>query len=365
MNINSQLSAIATNADDRPVLIVPYMWIGDFVRCHSVVTLSRQRFPHRPVDMLAARNCAPLADYMPGLRQAIIADLPRGRIALAQQIALARRLKQQGYGSALIMPRTWKSALAPFLAGIAERTGFFGELRFILLNDTRFGEWKLPRTIDRCAALALHSGAALPLAWPPPVLKVPADEAAAWRKRRGVAADRPAVALAPGSVAPARRWPAAAYAALGRRLIAEGYDVWVLGGPGEKALATEIVGDTKARDLTGADIRDAILALASASVAVANDSGLLHVAAALGTPVIGIYGPMLAALWAPLNPLSATMEINSGLPCRPCNENVCRLGHHRCLRDITPDEVFAATQSALAGRAGGAADAAGGPQALA
>ena len=101
-----------------PILIVPYMWIGDFVRCHSVVTLLRQRFPDRPVDMLATTLCAPLGDYMPGLRQTIIADLPRGRLALSQQAALAGRLKAEGYGMALMMPRTWKCTLAPFLAGI-------------------------------------------------------------------------------------------------------------------------------------------------------------------------------------------------------------------------------------------------------
>src|SRR5579863_7892941 len=82
--------------DDRPILIVPYMWIGDFVRCHSVVKLLRTRFPNRPVDLLTTTLCAPLADYMPGVRQAIIADLPRGRIALAKQAALAQRLKSQG-----------------------------------------------------------------------------------------------------------------------------------------------------------------------------------------------------------------------------------------------------------------------------
>jgi len=362
MNQYSQMTARAISADHRPILIVPYMWVGDFVRCHSVVTLLRQRFPDRPVDMLASGNCAALADYMPGLRQAIVTDLPRGRIALSRQRALAARLQRENYGSALVMPRTWKSALAPFLAGIPERTGFFGELRVVLLNDLRFGEWKLPRTVDRCAALALPNGAPLPPSWPPPVLKVPADQVAAWQKTRGLGAgQRPVVALAPGSVAPARRWPSAAYAALSRRLVAEGCDVWVLGGPSEKALALEIVGDTKARDLTGADIRDAILALASASLAVANDSGLLHVAAALGTPSIGIYGPMLASLWAPLNPLVAAIEINSGLDCRPCNKNVCPLGHHRCLRDISPDEVFTAAKTALAA----GAPAARGPQVVA
>ena len=126
MNHNSE-----NGAGGSPILIVPYMWIGDFVRCHSVVKLLRTRFPDRPIDMLATTLCAPLADYMPGLRQAIVADLPRSRLALAEQFALGNRLKREGYGTALVMPRTWKSALAPFFAGIPERTGFAGEARFI------------------------------------------------------------------------------------------------------------------------------------------------------------------------------------------------------------------------------------------
>ncbi len=332
-----------------PILIVPYMWIGDFVRCHSVVTLLKKRFPDRPIDMLATARCAPLADYMPGLRQAVIVDLPRSRIALARQIMLAKRLRREGYGMALMMPRTWKSALAPFFAGIPQRTGFVGEARFILLNDLRFGERRLPRMVDRCAALALPRGAKPPPAWPVPELKVAAAEVASWRNRRGLTGDgRPVVALAPGAVGPAKRWPSAAYAALTRSLLADGLAVWVLGGPDEKSLAAEIVGDTEARDLTGHDLRDAILATAAAAVAVSNDSGLLHVAAALGTPSIGIFGPTSPWHGAPLNPLAATLETKSELACRPCHKPVCRLGHHRCMREIAPEEVLAATRRALA-----------------
>ena len=197
------------SADRAPILIVPYMWIGDFVRCHTVVNLLRERFPDRPVDMLATTLCAPLADYMPGLRQAVVVDLPRGRLALAQQLTLAKRLKAEGYGTALIMPRTWKSGLAPFLAGIPERTGFLGEARFILLNDLRFGERRLPRMVDRCATLALPPGAAPPAEWPLPQLKVPAAEVASWRSSRGLAGEtRPIVVLAPGAVGPSKRWTA-------------------------------------------------------------------------------------------------------------------------------------------------------------
>jgi heptosyltransferase-2 len=324
------------------------MWIGDFVRCHTVIQLLRTRFPDRPVDMLSTTLCAPLTDYMPGLRQSIVADLPRRALALSQHKTLADRLSKENYGTALVMPRTWKSALAPFFAGIPERIGFVGEARYFLLNDLRAGEKNLQRMVDRCAALALPNHAALPDPLPVPELKVPAADVAAWRSRRGLDAEyRPVVALAPGAVGPSKRWPAASYAALTRRLLADGFAVWVLGGPDEKALAAEIVGDTDARDLTGRDLRDAILALAGAAAAVSNDSGLLHVAAAVGTPSIGIFGPTSPWHWAPLNPLAATMETTATLDCRPCHKPNCRLGHHRCMTEIGADEVLAATRRAL------------------
>jgi heptosyltransferase II len=349
MNNNSFHISRAGGSGGKPLLIVPYMWIGDFVRCHTVVQLLQARFPNRAIDMLSNTLTAPLTDYMPGVRQAVIADLPRRRLGLVRQRALAERLKQQGYGTALVMPRTWKSALAPFLAGIPERIGFAGEARFFLLNDLRFGERALPRMIDRCATLALPKNTKTQPQWPAPKLEVTASEAAAWRSRRGLTDEhRRVVALAPGAVGPSKRWPSAAYAALTRRLLAEGLAVWVLGGPDEKALANEIVADTAARDLTGRDLRDAILALASASVAVSNDSGLLHVAAALGTPSIGIFGPTSPWHWAPLNPLAATIETAAELSCRPCHKPTCRFGHHRCMEEIAADDVLTATQRALA-----------------
>jgi len=356
MNLDSQADAAVAlaedGADDSPILVVPYMWIGDFVRCHSVVQLLRRRFPRRPVDMLTTTLCAPLIDYMPGVRQGILADLQRRRIAWARQAALARRLRREGYGTTLIMPRTWKSALAPFLAGIPERIGFAGEARFILLNDVRWGERKLPRMVDRCAALALPRGAKPPAEWPAPQLEVSAAELAAWRDQRGLGQEtRPVVALAPGAVGPAKRWTSAGYGALARALLADGLAVWVLGGPSEKSLAAEIVGNSQARDLTGDDLRDAAIALATASVAISNDSGLMHVATALGTPTVGIFGPTSPWHWAPLNPLAATVVTKSKLACQPCHRPVCRPGHHRCMREISAEQVMAAARSALAAAA--------------
>jgi heptosyltransferase II len=340
---------------ESPILLVPYMWIGDFVRCHTVVRLLKQRFPANPVDMLTTSMVAPLVDYMPGVRKGVAVDLPRKRVAFGQHRALADRLRAEGYGRALVMPRTWKSALAPFLAGIPQRTGFVGEARFGLVNDLRFGERGLPRMVDRCAALALPKEEKAPAQWPLPELKVPAAELAAWRQRLGFAPDGakrggPVVAFAPGAVGPAKRWPGAYYADLARRLAAEGNSVWVIGGPGEKELAAEIVpgGQDDVRDLTGPDLRNAVLALAAADAAVSNDSGLLHVAAALGTPAIGIFGPTSPWHWAPLNPIAAVVETASELACRPCHKPVCRFGHHRCMRDIPVDRVAKEAEAAIA-----------------
>jgi heptosyltransferase-2 len=337
--------------DRRPVLLVPYMWIGDFVRCHTVVQLLKQSAPERPVDVLTTTLCAPLVDYMPGVRAGIIFDLPRKRLAFSAHLALARRLRAGNYGRALIMPRTWKSALAPYLAGIPVRTGFAGEARFVLLNDMRFGERKLPRMVDRCAALTFPAGADLPSEWPKPELKVPLPEAQAWRARRGLDEDsRPVIALAPGAVGPSKRWPLAAYAEVARELAAQGATVWVLGSPNESPLASEIVrvAGPAAHDLTSPDLRNAILALKLACTAISNDSGLLHVAAAIGTPSIGIFGPTSPWHWGPLNPLAATIETETELPCRPCHKPVCRLVHHRCMQDIPPRQVLDALRRTLA-----------------
>src|ERR1700742_2241965 len=293
--------------DTRPILIVPYMWIGDFVRGHTVVRVLKQRWPNRPVDLLVTPLCAPLVDYMPGVRAGIVWDLPRSRLALAKQWGLASELRARGYGTALVLPRTWKAAIAPALAGIPERVGFVGEARFGLLNQWRWGEKALPRFIDKNAALALPDGAPLPPEWPVPQLNVPAGDADRWRQANGLGTAR-AIALGPGSVGASKRWTY--YPEAARLLAEQGLDVWVVGGPGEKPLAAEIVaaGGPRVRDLTGTDLRNGILAMAAASVAISNDSGLMHIAAAVGTPTMGIFGPTSPYLWAPLNGLAATVQ---------------------------------------------------------
>src|SRR3569623_2788551 len=135
MNHNSSIGNVQPDPSQTgPIQIVPYMWSGDFSRGHTAVRLLIERWPNRPVDLLSTTLCAPLADYLPGVRQAIVYDLPRGSIALDKQKELAALLRQQNYPTALMLPRTWKSVQAPTLAGIPERIGIIGEARFGVVN---------------------------------------------------------------------------------------------------------------------------------------------------------------------------------------------------------------------------------------
>ena len=144
-----------------------------------------------------------------------------------------------------------------------------------------------------------------------------------------------------------KRW--SYYPEAARLLAQRGLDVWVVGGPGEKALAAEIVaaGGTGVRDLTGADLRNGILAMAAAGVAISNDSGLMHIAAAIGTPTMGIFGPTSPYLWAPLNGLAATVQTKTPPPCEPCQRTICTMHDHACMRTIPASEVVTLAQQVL------------------
>lgn len=334
-----------------PILIVPYVWIGDFVRVHSVVKLLREQAPDRPVDMVSSTLCAPLADYMPGLRRAIVVDMPRRRLGVAQQRELTEKLRAEHYGQALVMSRKWKAALAPWLAGIPVRTGFAGEARFGLLNDMRWGERALPRMIDQMGVLALPANAALPDKWPLPELRVPEAEVAQWRAQRGLATEnRPIVTLSPGAVGAGKAWPVAHYAELARALTKDGASVWVLGGPNETAAAKQIAeaGGAGVRDLTSNDLRNAILAMAAADVSVTNDSGLMHISAAIGTPTVAIFGPTSPWHWKPLNPVAAILEPpgDDAARKRARTEGNDAVAHHRT-DDVAVESVLTAVRGVL------------------
>ncbi len=209
--------------------------------------------------------------------------------------------------------------------------------------------------IDQMGALALPKGAALPAEWPLPALKVPAEAFNAWRERQGLAAEgRPVVTLSPGAVGAGKAWPPGHYAALARALAQEGVAVWVLGGPNEGPIAREIAaagppGGDHVRDLTSNDLRNAVLALAAADASVTNDSGLMHVSAAIGTPTVAIFGPTSPWHWKPLNPVAAILEPPGDEAAR---ERARLVGNdavrHRKTADVAVETVLKAVRAVLA-----------------
>ncbi|MBB5753309.1 lipopolysaccharide heptosyltransferase II [Prosthecomicrobium pneumaticum] len=322
---------------DGAILVVPFQWIGDFVRAHTAVRILTARFPGRPIDMVASPLCAPLTRFMPELRAAVVEPHVRGRLSLAAAFRFARRLRDRHYRAAIIMPGTVKAALAPFLAGIPRRTGWRGEMRYGLVNDMRSGEFDHIHIGMRCAMLAMPPMEREPVDLPPPRLEVSAADLAAWRRRTGIAEDGPPIiAIAPGSNGPERRWPLERYVALAAAAAAAGFEVWVMGGPSERTMAATIraalipAAAERLRDFTDTDLADAVYQAAAADVFVGNDSGLLHLAAATGTPCVAIY---LASFHDRTGPFNANV-----LPLRDEPQ-----GHG----PLSPAEVFARARALI------------------
>jgi heptosyltransferase-2 len=284
---------------------------------------------------------------MPEVRPGIPLPVRHGELALGARRALGRTLRAGGYARAIVLPRSFKSALVPWFASIPVRTGFASELRSLLLNDVRrLDRQALDQTVKRFLALGVPPGATVP-APSDPALRVDAANRGALLSRLRLDG-RPAVALMPGAAyGPAKQWPIGHFAALAGQLIERGFQVWVLGSAAEQGLGEQIrsVAGDQVHNLCGqTSLEDTVDLLSATRAAVTNDSGLMHVAAAAGTRVVAIYGSSSPDFTPPLTPDKAIIYL--GLDCSPCFRRECPLGHLNCLRQISPATVQSALQLA-------------------
>ncbi|MBI3041201.1 MAG: lipopolysaccharide heptosyltransferase II [Betaproteobacteria bacterium] len=327
------------------ILVVGPSWIGDTVLAQPLLKLLHARHAGLALDVLAPRWTLPLLERMPEVRRAIASPFAHGDLKFGERRRLGRELAQVGYDQAIVLPNTFKSALVPFFARIRVRTGYIGELRHWLLNDARrLDAERLPQIAQRYAALALPRGEALQA--PLPALGLRVDETArrALFDRLGLDRSRPAAALCPGAeYGPAKRWPARYFSELAQGFAARGCAVWLVGSASDKPTGDEIAraAGGACRNLCGATtLAEAIDLLASSAVVVSNDSGLMHVAAALGRPLLALYGSSSPAFTPPLSPGARILKLD--LPCSPCFRRVCPLGHFNCMIQLTPERVLAA-----------------------
>lgn len=324
-------------------LIIGPAWVGDMVLAQSLFRLLKQRHPECRIDVLAPEWTFPLLARMPEVAEAIPAPFRHGELALAKRWRLGRALRARHYDRAIVLPNSFKSALVPCAARARRRTGFVGELRYGLLNDIRkLDKKKLPRTVDRFIALGLEVGEELPAA-PEPRLEADAANARAALARLGRGLPQaPVLGLCPGAeYGPAKRWPAEYFAEVAAAKLAAGWEVWLFGSDKDAPITAAIqsrVGGS-CLDLAGkTTLADAIDLLALTAVVVSNDSGLMHVAAALGRRLVALYGSSDPRHTPPMGGKADILYL--GLECSPCFERECPLGHLRCLRDISPRQVL-------------------------
>jgi heptosyltransferase II len=334
------------------ILVVGPSWVGDMVMAQSLF-MSLHATQTCEIDVLAPPWSLALMERMPEVRQGIALPVGHGEFGLGARWQVGRALAKTGYSQAILLPNSLKSALVPLFAGIPRRTGFRGEMRYGLVNDLRLlDKARLPMTVQRFVSLGLAPGAPLPVPLPRPRLRANTTSQAPLLDRLGLALDKPAVAFMPGAeYGPAKQWPLPHFAALARALVDQGRQVWILGSAKDQA-----AGDTIAR-LAGPQVHnlcgqtalgDAVDLLDLCAAAVTNDSGLMHVAAALDKPLVALFGSSTPDHTPPLSDKAAIRYLR--LDCSPCFERTCPLGHTRCLEEISPDSVLAALegQGALA-----------------
>jgi len=376
------------------ILVVGPSWVGDMVMAQSLFIALKNTHPDCRIDVLAPSWTLSLLERMPEVTNAIAMPLPRGKFGLMERIKLGLSLRSEGYDQAILLPNSWKSAIPPFFANISIRTGYIGECRWGLLNDARkLDKNLLTMTVQRFVALGLSADAPMPPVCPQPAITISKDRqqavidkfkltlsaaapapgsSAAYTPSMAIAESVPdrltaytpsmaiaesvpdrltaytpsmaikILALCPGAeYGPAKRWPTEYYAEVARHKIEQGWQVWLFGSDKDKAVAEQINREASGfcTDFTGrTSVAEAVDLMSLANTVVSNDSGLMHVAAALDKKIIAIYGSSDPGFTPPLNDKARVISLN--LDCAPCFKRDCPLGHTHCLTGITPDRVL-------------------------
>lgn len=326
-------------------LIVAPSWVGDAVLSHPLLVRLKEADPQGTIDVLGPPWALPVYRRMPQVASTLALPFGHGDLRLGERRRFAKALP--AYDRAVVLPNSLKSALIPWHASIPVRTGWRGEMRFGLLNDVRkLDERALPLIVERYAALAQPAGEPLRRPLPNPRLEVDPAARSATLAKYGLDTAKPVAAFAPGAeYGPAKRWPVRHFASLARTLAERGYQVWLFGSGKDADVTAEIqrLAGNLCVDLAGrTSLDEAIDLMSLAARVVTNDSGLMHIAAALDRPTAALFGSSSPAFTPPLSAKARVISLR--LSCSPCFARVCPLGHHNCLETLEPSAVLEAVE---------------------
>lgn len=326
------------------ILVVGPAWIGDMVMAQTLFKLLKERYADMTLDVLAPPWTKPLLDRMPEVNESINSPFKHGKLALAMRFRIGKQLKLRRYDQAIVLPNSFKSALVPFWAGIPRRTGWVGEQRYGVLNDVRkLDKRYLPLMIQRFIALGMEKHEVLPEEPQLPKLSTPADSMASTLQSLDLKKpQQPILALCPGAkFGPSKRWPAEYYAEVANEKLSDGWHVWLFGTMNDKSITNRInlLTDHRCVNLAGrTQLNEALDLLSLANLVVTNDSGLMHIAAALGRPLVAVYGSTSPEFTPPLSAQAEALSLK--LNCSPCFKRDCPLKHSKCMRDLKPSLVL-------------------------
>jgi heptosyltransferase II len=329
--------------NQKKILIIAPAWVGDLVMAQALFKLLKRQDPNCIIDVFANKSLQPLLIHMPEVNNYLESPFFHGELKLFERFKIAKKLRENFYTHAYILPNSFKSALIPFWAKIPQRIGYIGEGRYFLLNNIKTSAKKTPLMVDRF----LHLGAPLNASAQKlnllPQLVVAAKQLNdALKKLKIILPQKPILALCPGAeYGPAKRWPTTYFAKVAQIKKNEGWEIWIFGGPKDQPLAQEIQNQSNniCLDLTGkTNLSEVTSLLSKVETVITNDTGLMHIAAALNKKLIAIYGSSSPEFTPPLTNNAKIVSLN--LPCSPCFKRECPLKHMKCLNDLQPELVL-------------------------
>jgi len=320
------------------ILVMGPSWVGDMVMAHSLFQLLKQHNPAVQIDVAAPAWTLPLLDRMPEVSEKVALPFKHGQLSLMERIRFGRRLKDSHYTQSISLVNSLKSAILPFAANIRKRTGFVGEIRPLDKNA-------LPKTVERFVFLGLQKKQALPSIPQPKLIADKENAITVLTKLNAALTSDKVLGLCPGAeYGEAKRWPANYFAEVANAALDQGWQVLLFGSDKDVPVTQAINQMTQSRciDLGGkTKLGDAIDIMSLCTTVISNDSGLMHVAAALDIKLIAIYGSSDPHHTPPMHP-DAVVEYLA-LPCSPCFKRVCPLqgeAHMACLSNIHPTTIF-------------------------
>ena len=332
----------------KKILVIAPSWVGDCMLMQPMLMRLKQRHPDCLIDVLAPAWTAGLLNALPEVNLTIVNPFPHGALQLKARYQLGVQLRATHYVQAIVLPNSLKSALTPFFARIPLRTGFVGELRYGLLNDARkLDKNVLPLMVERFAYLAEERDAKIPRPLSHPKLAITSVQRDTTLTKLSLTLAQPVAVFCPGAeYGPAKRWPANYFAEIANRLHAKGYAIWLIGSTKDREVAQEIASLSPACNLCGlTDLSDAIALLSVSALVISNDSGLMHLAAALDSPLIALFGSSSPQFTPPLSAAASVVKLD--MACSPCFKRICPLGHFNCMNQLTPDLVWQKIQTLI------------------